>query len=107
MQSGRGSDGGRTSATQPDAGRARQAVRLERNSQLHPHRRLLGTVLVNMLRMTIVSLVAVDFGFWPARLVHDYGGTLIIVAWLFAFWAFAHTWILGNQMAGTAEAALA
>jgi exosortase/archaeosortase family protein len=68
---------------------------------------VLGTVLVNLVRMTIVSLVAVDFGFWPAVLVHDYGGTLLIVAWLFAFWAFAHNWILGYQMAGNAEAALA
>lgn len=56
---------------------------------------VLGTVLVNLIRMTIVSLVAADFGFWPAVLVHDYGGTLIIVLWLFAFWAFAHRWILG------------
>jgi exosortase/archaeosortase family protein len=68
---------------------------------------VLGTVMVNLLRMTFVSLVAVDFGFWPAVLVHDYGGTLMIVAWLFAFWAFAHSWILGNQRAGTADAALA
>lgn len=55
---------------------------------------VLGTVFVNLLRMTAVSLVAADFGFWPAVLVHDYGGTLIIVVWLFAFWAFAHRWIL-------------
>ena len=55
---------------------------------------VLGTVLVNLIRMTVVSLVAVGFGFWPAVLVHDYGGTLIIVVWLFAFWAFAHRWIL-------------
>jgi hypothetical protein len=34
--------------------------------------------------------------FWPAVLVHDYRGPLIIVAWLFAFWAFAHRWILGT-----------
>jgi exosortase/archaeosortase family protein len=58
---------------------------------------VLGTVLVNLLRMTLVSLVAAEFGFWPAVLVHDYGGTLIIVVWLFAFWAFAHRWILGVQ----------
>jgi exosortase/archaeosortase family protein len=58
---------------------------------------VLGTVLVNLLRMTIVCVVAAEFGFWPAVLVHDYGGTLIIVAWLFGFWAFAHRWILGAQ----------
>jgi exosortase/archaeosortase family protein len=55
---------------------------------------VLGTVLVNLVRMTIVCVVAAEFGFWPAVLVHDYGGTLIIVAWLFAFWGFAHRWIL-------------
>lgn len=58
---------------------------------------VLGTVLVNLARMTVVSLVAAQFGFWPAVLVHDYGGTLIIVAWLFAFWASAHRWILGDR----------
>jgi exosortase/archaeosortase family protein len=57
---------------------------------------VMGTVFVNLARMTLVSIVAADFGFWPAVLVHDYGGTLIIVAWLFAFWAFAHRWILGS-----------
>ena len=58
---------------------------------------VLGTVLVNLARMTVVSLVAAQFGFWPAVLVHDYGGTLISVAWLFAFWASAHRWILGDR----------
>ena len=57
---------------------------------------VMGTVFVNLGRMTLVSVVAADFGFWPAVLVHDYGGTLIIVAWLFAFWASAHRWILGS-----------
>jgi exosortase/archaeosortase family protein len=58
---------------------------------------VLGTVLVNLVRMTIVCVVAAEFGFWPAVLVHDYGGTLIIVAWLFGFWAFVHRWILAAQ----------
>ena len=55
---------------------------------------VLGTVFVNLVRMTVVCLVAAEFGFWPAVLVHDYGGTLIIVVWLFAFWACVHRWIL-------------
>jgi exosortase/archaeosortase family protein len=65
---------------------------------------VLGTVLVNLLRMTIVCVVAADFGFWPAVLVHDYGGTLIIVAWLFAFWAFVHRWILDPAPSDRLEA---
>jgi exosortase/archaeosortase family protein len=58
---------------------------------------VLGTVLVNLARMTVVCMVAAEFGFWPAVLVHDYGGTLIIVAWLFAFWTFAHRWVIDDQ----------
>jgi hypothetical protein len=51
--------------------------------------------------------MAVDFGFWPAVLAHDYGSTLIIVAWLFAFWALTHRWVLGNHMHGNSQAAVA
>jgi exosortase/archaeosortase family protein len=58
---------------------------------------VLGTVLVNLVRMTIVCIVAAEFGFWPAVIVHDYVGTLIIVAWLFGFWAFVHRWIVPAQ----------
>jgi exosortase/archaeosortase family protein len=68
---------------------------------------VLGTVLVNLARMTIVCIVAAEFGFWPAVLVHDYGGTLIIVAWLFSFWAFAHRWLLGDQPADNLDEAVA
>jgi exosortase/archaeosortase family protein len=68
---------------------------------------ILGTVLVNLARMTVVCVVAAEFGFWPAVLVHDYGGTLIIVAWLFVFWAFAHRWILGDGPVDEMEAAAA
>ena len=64
---------------------------------------VMGTVLVNLIRMTVVSLVAAGFGFWPAVLVHDYAGTLIIVAWLFAFWASAHRWILASAQGDVRE----
>jgi exosortase/archaeosortase family protein len=65
---------------------------------------LLGTIFANLLRMTIVCVIAAEYGFWPAVLVHDYGGTLLIVAWLFAFWAFVHRWILSDQTPNRAEA---
>ncbi len=55
---------------------------------------LLGTLLVNLLRMAAVALVAVQAGFVPAVMFHDYGGTALIVLWLFAFWGFANRWIL-------------
>jgi exosortase/archaeosortase family protein len=56
---------------------------------------LLGTLLVNIARMSAVSLIAASGGFVPAVLFHDYGGTALIVVWLFGFWFAAQRWILG------------
>jgi exosortase/archaeosortase family protein len=56
---------------------------------------LLGTVLVNVLRVALVCLLAAGAGRTPALIFHDYGGTLMTLAWLFAFWATAQRWILG------------
>jgi exosortase/archaeosortase family protein len=55
---------------------------------------LLGTVLVNVLRITAVCLLAAVAGRDPAIIFHDYGGTLLILAWLFGFWAVAQRWLL-------------
>lgn len=48
---------------------------------------LLGTFWVNLLRMTLVALVAYHFGRLPAVIFHDYGGALMTLAWLAVFWA--------------------
>ncbi len=69
---------------------------------------ILGTILVNLLRVTIVCLLAATVGRWPAVIFHDYAGTLMIIAWLFAFWSAAQRWFLvdrfgpGDQLALTA-----
>jgi hypothetical protein len=54
----------------------------------------LGTVLVNIARITVVCLLAALAGYVPAVLFHDYGGTLLIVAWLFFFWLAAYRWLV-------------
>ena len=53
-----------------------------------------GTMLLNLLRVAAVAALAATWGQTPAILFHDYGGTLLVVGWLFAFWAFAQRWIL-------------
>jgi exosortase/archaeosortase family protein len=58
----------------------------------------LGTISLNLLRVAVVCLLAATVGYLPAILFHDYGGTLLIVAWLFAFWALADRWILGDPI---------
>lgn len=55
---------------------------------------LLGTFLMNILRISSVVLVAVQFGYFPAVIYHDYFSNLLIVLWLFLFWWFAYAYIL-------------
>lgn len=53
-----------------------------------------GTVLLNLVRVAAVAFIAATVGVAPAILFHDYGGTILFVGFLFAFWAFAQRWIL-------------
>lgn len=55
---------------------------------------LLGTFLVNLSRISIVCVVAYHGGQLPAVIFHDYGGTILILLWLFGFWYFAHGCVL-------------
>ena len=54
----------------------------------------LGTFLMNLLRIASVAVIAYFFGTLPAVIYHDYGGTLIILLWLFGYWWFSHGWLL-------------
>ena len=53
-----------------------------------------GTMLLNLMRVAAVAAIAATIGQTPAVLFHDYGGTILIVVWLFAFWIFVQRWIL-------------
>lgn len=55
---------------------------------------VVGTVLINIARITVVCLLAALAGYTPAVLFHDYGGTLLLVAWLFTFWLIAYRWLV-------------
>lgn len=47
-----------------------------------------------LLRVAAVAALAATWGQTAALLFHDYGGTILVVAWLFAFWLFVQRWIL-------------
>lgn len=55
-----------------------------------------GTLLLNLLRVAAVAAIAATVGVTPAILFHDYGGTLLVIGFLFAFWVFVQRWILGE-----------
>jgi exosortase/archaeosortase family protein len=56
---------------------------------------IVGTMLLNLMRVAAVAAIAATIGQSPAVLFHDYGGTILVVAWLFAFWIFVQRWVLG------------
>jgi exosortase/archaeosortase family protein len=60
---------------------------------------LLGTLLVNVVRVTLVCLLAAVAGKVPAILFHDYAGRLMVLAWLFVFWFLAQRWLLPQTVA--------
>jgi len=63
-----------------------------------------GTMLLNLLRVAVVAGIAATVGVTPAVLFHDYGGTILVVAFLFGFWIFVQRWILGPEPSGEPEA---
>jgi exosortase/archaeosortase family protein len=53
-----------------------------------------GTMLLNLVRVAAVAALAATVGVTPAILFHDYGGTVLVITYLFLFWLFAQRWIL-------------
>jgi len=57
----------------------------------------LATFLVNIFRTSLVCVVAYYVGRVPAVIFHVNGRTILILLWLFAFWYFAHRYLLETQ----------
>lgn len=55
---------------------------------------LLGTFLVNLVRIFLVVLIAYYFGQGVAIIFHDYGSTIVVIVWLFLFWWFSYAYVL-------------
>lgn len=53
-----------------------------------------GTMLLNLMRVAAVAGLEASWGHLPALIFHDYGGTILVIGWLFAFWIVAQRWIL-------------
>ena len=66
-----------------------------------------GTMLLNLLRVAAVAALAAVWGDTPAIRFHDYGGTVLVVGWLFGFWIFAQRWILPSDPSEELEIAAA
>ncbi|HWO45042.1 MAG TPA: exosortase/archaeosortase family protein [Methylomirabilota bacterium] len=53
-----------------------------------------GTMLLNLMRVAAVAALEATWGHLPALIFHDYGGTILVIGWLFAFWMVVQRWIL-------------
>ncbi|MCL4382607.1 hypothetical protein M1545_02350, partial [Patescibacteria group bacterium] len=49
---------------------------------------ILGTILVNILRISLVAILIVYVRGVPATVIHDYSSVIILILWLFFFWEF-------------------
>ncbi len=58
---------------------------------------LLGTFLINILRISIVALLIVSIRSVPAAIIHDYSSVVILILWLFFFWWFAYGFVLEER----------
>jgi exosortase/archaeosortase family protein len=53
-----------------------------------------GTMLLNLARVATVATLEATWGHLPALIFHDYGGTILVIGWLFVFWTAVQRWIL-------------
>jgi len=58
---------------------------------------VLGTFLVNILRITSVLVIFKFFGYLPAMIFHDYFANIAIIAWFFLFWWFSYAYVLEEK----------
>jgi exosortase/archaeosortase family protein len=57
----------------------------------------LGTFLVNLLRIALVTVIAYYLGQKIAIIFHDYGSTITVIGWLLVFWWFVYAYVLEER----------
>ena len=55
---------------------------------------VLGTALVNILRITVIFLLAYYLNRGVAQYFHDIGATIVFILWMFLFWYIAYAYVL-------------
>ncbi len=58
---------------------------------------ILGTYLINFLRLALVAIFAITFGRVAASVFHDYFSLIMVVLWFFFFWWFSYSFVLEER----------
>lgn len=55
---------------------------------------ILGTFMINILRVSLIIVVAYKVNRLAAIIIHDYFSTFLTILWLFFFWWFTYSYVL-------------
>jgi len=55
---------------------------------------IMGTLLINIFRISFIAIIAYYFGELSAVIFHDYVSTIMVIIWLITYWTFAHQFLL-------------
>lgn len=58
---------------------------------------LLGTFLINLIRITLITYLIFNFNQIPATILHDYFSAFVLIIWLFFFWWFVYSFVLEDR----------
>lgn len=61
---------------------------------------LLGTLLINIFRMTFIAVGIYYVNSFFAMIVHDYFAAFVTILWLLFFWWFSYRYILVSKLQG-------
>lgn len=64
---------------------------------------IMGTYLVNILRISIVGFLAIFLGKTWASLFHDYFSLIFVILWFFVFWWFSYSYVLEEENVNVSE----
>lgn len=59
---------------------------------------ILGVVLLNFLRLAVITYLIFNFNQIPATILHDYLAAIVTILWLFGFWWFSYSFILEPKL---------
>lgn len=58
---------------------------------------VVGTFLVNIIRVSLIAIMFVYFNSVPAMVIHDYSSVIVLILWMFFFWWFSYSYVLEEE----------
>lgn len=59
---------------------------------------IIGTFLINLLRMSFIVILAYYWNEFGALIIHDYFASLVALIWMIFFWWFSYAYVLNEKV---------